>query len=294
MEDILKKMNLSQLKKVYYKIKFKKTSLNKNKIIFKLLEPLQKKYKMDTIKDKYLKEYMGSFQTDREAGKTLTLLSKSLSSDDSVTNSITDKRHKKYDSKLRKYNKEAMKKYNNGDSLTGQDNLIKIIHDENLLSEIGSILDIWDDDLSGYSKWNKNMLLLNAASEGYTNLVKELLKYGLDPNYFCLVDNSTAFSEAADNNHIDIMRLLLQNGVKIKINEVRLSLEQIHNSNVNSDNELLEILLDVIDNHDHFQFDEHLDITTIIDSRFVEELDRNEDDSEDEMYESESEDENDY
>ena len=61
---------------------------------------------MDTIQDKYLKEHMGEFLTDKEDGKRLKLLAKSLTGSDS----LSDKRHKNYDSKLRKYNKQAMKK----------------------------------------------------------------------------------------------------------------------------------------------------------------------------------------
>ena len=45
MESRLKKLNTSKVRKVYcIMMKLKKTSLSKNKIISKLLQPLQKKY----------------------------------------------------------------------------------------------------------------------------------------------------------------------------------------------------------------------------------------------------------
>ena len=48
MESRLKKLNTSKVRKVYcIMMKLKKTSLSKNKIISKLLQPLQKKYRME-------------------------------------------------------------------------------------------------------------------------------------------------------------------------------------------------------------------------------------------------------
>ena len=60
---------------------------------------------------------------------------------------------------------------------------------------------------------DRDLLLVNAAQRGDTALVEELLKEGADPNTTSGAASPLVF--AAEENHIDMVRLLLQAGANI-------------------------------------------------------------------------------
>ena len=66
METRLRKLNTSQLTEICRKMKC--SSGSKKEMIKNLLQPLRKKYKMENIKDPYLKNYMSKYYTDSELG----------------------------------------------------------------------------------------------------------------------------------------------------------------------------------------------------------------------------------
>ena len=61
-----------------------------------------------------------------------------------------------------------------------------------------------------------NMLLLNAAEDGNTVVIKQLIKYGANINYQD-DDGWTALMFASANRNYDVIKLLLENKVKINI-----------------------------------------------------------------------------
>lgn len=74
-----------------------------------------------------------------------------------------------------------------------------------LVSKGGKLEDICDD---GSKPWNS--LLYMAAEEGNLDLVNYLIEKGLDVNYN--EGSFTALSGAVSNEHVDVVRTLLEHG----------------------------------------------------------------------------------
>ena len=220
MEQRLKKLNISQIMKIYFRIKGKKTSLKKNDMIYQLLQPLKKKYKMENIKSVGLKKYLTDYLGDREAGKTLTMLSKTTQEPDLR---VVDKRHREYDRKLRKYSKQAIEEIDD----TRINNLSALIRAINrndiLLPYLTDILEIINDPLSGYPNTfgnvSKEDMLMIAANHGYTDIARILISLGTDVN--ARDDNgTTAFEHAIRRDRAKIIKMLLEKGVKSRIDSI--------------------------------------------------------------------------
>lgn len=98
------------------------------------------------------------------------------------------------------------------------------------------IVSVKKNDLDSVKEYfQQNPLLINderygvaalhiAAQKGYKNAVVTLLKLGADVNSVksCKygADNTTAFIVAAQNGHLDVVKILLGNGAKMKVKRV--------------------------------------------------------------------------
>jgi ankyrin repeat protein len=143
MEKRLKKLTISQIKKVYLIMKKKQTTLNKSEIIYKLLQPLKRKYRVhqwekdgDYIPEKVLQEYFSKEgHLNLKDFSNLSMLNRAAQNPGKlprnhpnreilrdIKDEFTDLKDA-YNAKLRKYNLQQLNKdyqtrlYNSSDSL---------------------------------------------------------------------------------------------------------------------------------------------------------------------------------
>ena len=233
MERRLKKLNISQIRKVYYKVmKAKWASLKKNEMISKLLQPLNRKYRVhqwteqdkiipsDVLEDYFtgnLKKGKIPYLTTKEFGKLVVNKAsrdpRNLKPNDprrDVLRNLKDEfsdRKTEYIRNLRRFNKKKIEddygiKINNSG-----DFIIFII--KNKFENVNDFLEIINDPMS-YYEFNRDDILRSASYMGETKLVKILLNYNnINVN---IPDKSgwTALMSASWVGHTEIVRMLLE------------------------------------------------------------------------------------